>query len=136
VRGGPYAFKHGQRNHFGMSRRSRILSFGSCAVLVLVGAICGAVIGGTVGQLLALGFIAVGLIWALSLVFLEVGLSEDRDRAREQRERARQEREQARTERERMHEERKREHTGDQTSDSDRPRPRLDRMRGRPRRLK
>ncbi len=103
-------------------------------MLVLVGAICGAVIGGTVGQLLALGFIAVGLIWALSLVFLEVGLSEDRDRVREQRERARQEREQARQEREHIHEERKREHTGGQTSKTDRPR--LDRMRGRPRRLK
>jgi hypothetical protein len=37
------------------------------------------------GELLALVLISLGLVLATSLVFLEVGLSEDRERAREQR---------------------------------------------------
>jgi hypothetical protein len=66
-----------------MTTRSRIAAFGSAGVLVVAGAVCAAVIGGGTGQILALVFIGVGLVLATSLVFLEVGLSEDRDRARE-----------------------------------------------------
>ena len=46
-------------------------------MLVVAGAVCAAVIGGGTGQILALVFIGVGLVLATSLVFLEVGLSED-----------------------------------------------------------
>ena len=96
-----------------MSKRSRIASFGSAGLLVIAGAMCAALIGGGTGQALAMALIGLGFVAATSLVFLEVGLSEDRERAREQARRA-----PKRTERRQV-----------------RDRPRLDRMRGRPRRL-
>src|SRR5947209_9500068 len=72
-----------------MTKRGRILSFGSAALLVLAGAIGAAAVSGTVGQVMALALISLGLVLATGLVFLEVGLSEDRDRAlEEERERA------------------------------------------------
>lgn len=49
-------------------------------MLVLIGAAGPVVIGGFTGQILALVFISVGLVLATGLVFLEVGLSEDRER--------------------------------------------------------
>lgn len=67
-----------------MTTRSRIAAFGSAGALVVAGAVCGAAIGGGTGQILALVLIGVGLVAATSLIFLEVGLSEDRERAREQ----------------------------------------------------
>lgn len=71
-----------------MTRRSRILWFGSAALLVLAG-IAGAIaFGGTLGQVLALALIGLGLVLATGLVFLEVGLSEDRERSREQAQRS------------------------------------------------
>jgi hypothetical protein len=82
-------------------------------LLVIAGAVCAAVIGGEPGGILALVLIGLGFVTATSLVFLEIGLSEDRELAREQARRA-----QSRTDRRRV-----------------RDRPRLDRMRGRPRRL-
>ncbi len=66
-----------------MSTRWRIAGFGSAAVLVLAGGISGALVSGTLGQVLAFVLIALGLVEATALVFLEVGLSEDRERARE-----------------------------------------------------
>lgn len=66
-----------------MSLRSRILSFGSAGVLVLAGALCGALVDGGTGAMLALVLIGVGFVVAMGLVFLEVGLSEDRERAKE-----------------------------------------------------
>jgi hypothetical protein len=66
-----------------MSLRSRILSFGSAGVLVLAGALCAALVSGGAGAMLALVLIGVGFVVAMGLVFLEVGLSEDRERARE-----------------------------------------------------
>jgi hypothetical protein len=39
--------------------------------------------GGGLGQILALVLVGLGLVALTSLVFLEVGLSEDRERARE-----------------------------------------------------
>lgn len=66
-----------------MTRRARIVAFGSAAALVLAGALCAALIGGLPGQVLAIALITAGLGGALLLVFYEVGLSEDRERARE-----------------------------------------------------
>ena len=67
-----------------MTRRSRILSFGSAGLLVVVGALLGALLGGGTGQILALILVGLGFVFATGLVFLEVGLSEDREREREQ----------------------------------------------------
>jgi hypothetical protein len=66
-----------------MARRTRFLAFGSAALLVLAGAACAVVVPGLTGQLLTLVLVSVGLGGAVLLVFLEVGLSEDRERARE-----------------------------------------------------
>jgi hypothetical protein len=67
-----------------MSRRSRIVGFGSAALLVAAGGVCAAVFAPVPGEDLALVLISLGAVLAVSLVFFEVGLSEDRDRAREQ----------------------------------------------------
>jgi hypothetical protein len=53
-------------------------------MLVIVGILCGVLVGGEVGQLLTFVLVAFGLGGAVLLVFYEVGLSEDSDRAREQ----------------------------------------------------
>jgi hypothetical protein len=74
-----------------MSRRSRIVGFGSAALLVVAGAVCAAVFSPGLGEDLALVLISLGAIMAVSLVFLEVGFSEDRERAREEAARAREE---------------------------------------------
>jgi hypothetical protein len=65
------------------------LAFGSAALLVVAGTVCAVALSDGTGQILAHVFIAVGLVWGTSLVFLEVGLSEDRERARERAARAR-----------------------------------------------
>ena len=69
-----------------MTRRGRVLSFGGAAGAMVVGAIAGAIIGGITGEAIALAFVCVGAIAVVSLIFLEVGLSEDREREREARE--------------------------------------------------
>ncbi len=66
-----------------MSRRGRIVAFGGAASLVAAGIVCAALFSSEAGQLVGFALIGLGLILALSLVFLEVGLSEDRERARE-----------------------------------------------------
>jgi hypothetical protein len=71
-----------------VSKRSRIRGFGGAGVLVVGGIVCGIAIGGGLGQVLALVLIGIGLVVAVSLVFYEVGLSEDHERAREERARA------------------------------------------------
>jgi hypothetical protein len=107
-----------------MTRRSRILGFGSAGLLVIAGAVCAAVVSDGTGEVLALVLIGLGLVEATSLTFFEVGLSEDRQRAREDRERAR---------------ERARKELGrpKQTQGGSRlRRAPMERMRGRPRRLR
>lgn len=60
----------------------RITRYGAAVALALVGVICGAVLPGTLGGTLATILIGIGLVGVMSLIFYEVGLSEDRDRAR------------------------------------------------------
>ena len=74
-----------------MTRRSRIVGFGSAALLVVLGAVSAAVFSPGLGEDLALVLISLGAVLAVSLVFLEVGFSEDRERAREQAAREREE---------------------------------------------
>jgi hypothetical protein len=53
-------------------------------VLVVLGVMAATVLTGATGQVLAFVLIGLGLVLLTSLIFLEVGLSEDRDRAREE----------------------------------------------------
>ena len=57
--------------------------------MVVAGGACAALVGGIVGELLTIVLISIGLAGALLLVFLEVGLSEERDLARDQERRRR-----------------------------------------------
>jgi hypothetical protein len=76
-----------------MAPRSRLLAFGSAAVLVLAGAACAALVEGVAGEVLTIVLMSGGLTAAVLLMFLEVGLSEERDLARvEQRRRRRDQR--------------------------------------------
>jgi hypothetical protein len=70
-----------------MARRSRILAFGACAVLVVAGTMCAVLLDGFTGEVLTLALLGLGLVGAVALVFLEIGLSEDRERARGERRR-------------------------------------------------
>jgi hypothetical protein len=65
-----------------LTRRWRASRYGASLGLAVVGAVCGVVIPGTLGGTLATLLIGVGLVGVLSLVFYEIGLSEDHDRAR------------------------------------------------------
>jgi hypothetical protein len=67
-----------------VTSRSRILSFGSAGAVAVIGGICAAVFPGLTGQLLALVLISLGLGAVVLLLFYEVGLSEDKERAAEQ----------------------------------------------------
>jgi outer membrane lipoprotein SlyB len=68
------------RQSEGMTPRWRIVSFGSAALLVAVGGVLAGLLGGGTGQILAIVLIGLGFVIATALVFLEVGLSEDRER--------------------------------------------------------
>jgi hypothetical protein len=65
-----------------VSRRTRSIRYGASILLVLVGVGCGALISGSTGGTLATVFVGIGLVGLVSLVFYEVGLTEDRDRDR------------------------------------------------------
>jgi hypothetical protein len=69
-------------------RRAARRRFIAPVVLAIVGVVVGVATSGVV-QIVAWGVFAVALTIAISLVFLEVGLSEDRARAAEQDERER-----------------------------------------------
>lgn len=64
-----------------MSPRARIASYGSAVSLILAGSALAILVGGGTGQILAFVLIALGLVAITALAFLEVGLSEDRERA-------------------------------------------------------
>ena len=68
-----------------MAWRLRIAAFGSAAILIVAGTLCAALIATSAGQVIAFAAIGVGAVLATALVFLEVGLSEDRERERERR---------------------------------------------------
>jgi hypothetical protein len=67
-----------------MTSRARIAAYGSAGGLVAVGIICEATISSNFGQILGFALIGLGLVTVISLVFFEIGLSEDRERAAEQ----------------------------------------------------
>jgi cytochrome P450 len=63
--------------------RPRVFAFGLAVVAVAAGVVCAASVSGVTGQAVAIALISLGLGGALLLAFLEVGLSEDRERARD-----------------------------------------------------
>jgi hypothetical protein len=65
-----------------MTVRGRIVAYGLAVLLIVAGAVCAAVVGGETGEVLALVLIGLGFVGIVGLVFLEVGLSEDRERER------------------------------------------------------
>jgi hypothetical protein len=67
-----------------MSRRARTLRYGVSIALILAGVACGALISGSAGGTAATVLVGIGLVGVVSLLFYEVGLTEDRDRARQQ----------------------------------------------------
>lgn len=62
----------------------RLFAFGSAAALVIAGAVCAVLVAGVAGEVLTIVLISGGLAGALLLLFLEVGLSEERDLARDE----------------------------------------------------
>jgi hypothetical protein len=66
-----------------MAPRTRLISFGAGALTVVAGVIAAPLLGGVTGEAVSIALYSLGGIAIVSLVFLEVGLSEDRDRARE-----------------------------------------------------
>jgi hypothetical protein len=66
-----------------MSPRARIFSYGTACVLVVIGGAAAALFPGLTGELLATALISIGLGGVVLLIFYEVGLSEDRERAEE-----------------------------------------------------
>jgi hypothetical protein len=66
-------------------RGARFAGYGGAAALVIIGVVCAVLISGGTGEALAIAFIGVGLVVAVSMVFAEIGFSEDRERAREAR---------------------------------------------------
>ena len=65
-----------------VSRQTRTLRYGVSIAVALVGVACGALIPGTAGGTAATVLVGIGLVGVISLIFYEVGLTEDRDRER------------------------------------------------------
>jgi hypothetical protein len=68
-----------------MTRRNRVLGFGGCLLVLVIAPILGTLVGGVTGEAVAIALASLGGIALVSLVFLEIGLSEDRERARSER---------------------------------------------------
>jgi hypothetical protein len=64
-----------------LSGRTRALRYGASIGVALVGVACGALIPGTAGGTAATVLVGLGLVGVVSLIFYEIGLTEDRDRA-------------------------------------------------------
>ena len=65
-----------------MTRRTRTLRYGAAIVVALAGVACGALIPGSAGGTAATVLVGIGLVGIVSLLFYEVGLTEDRERER------------------------------------------------------
>ena len=74
-----------------MTPRARVFAFGSALGLVVIGGLSALVIGGYTGEVVGLTLGSLGLGAVVLLVFLEVGLSEDRERAEDEERRQEQE---------------------------------------------
>jgi hypothetical protein len=109
-----------------MSPRTRALRYGASIAVALIGVACGALIPGSAGGTAATVLVGIGLVGVVSLIFYEVGLTEDRERARDARRAEARNEERPRP----THEERPR-----PTHEEGRPRP-IDRRRGQRRRLR
>jgi hypothetical protein len=72
----------GKPNH--MTTKARIAAYGSAGALLVAGIVCEAAVNGGAGQIVGFTLIGLGGITLISLVFLEIGLSEDRERAAEE----------------------------------------------------
>jgi hypothetical protein len=68
-----------------MTRRSRVAAYGSASALVVIGVVLEVFFSAGAGGLVAVALIGIGFVGLVSLVFLEIGLSEDRDRERSER---------------------------------------------------
>ena len=66
-----------------MTKRGRILSYGSIVVVILIAGLCRLLFDGFAVEVAALSVMSLGLGAILLLVFYEVGLSEDKERERE-----------------------------------------------------
>jgi hypothetical protein len=66
-----------------------VLLYGTVGGLIVAGTVAAAVVPGMTGQVLAMLLIGVGMVGVISVIFLEVGFSEDRDRARDEASQAR-----------------------------------------------
>ena len=64
-----------------MSKSTRVIVYGTAVVLVLAGTACAALVAGVTGEVLAMALVGSGLVILTGLVFMEVGLSEDRERS-------------------------------------------------------
>jgi hypothetical protein len=65
-----------------VNRQTRTIRYGASIAVALVGVACGALIRGTAGGTAATVLVGIGLVGVVSLIFYEVGLTEDRDRER------------------------------------------------------
>lgn len=72
-----------------MTPRWRVIAYGSAAALVVAGSICAAVASGRAADAVAIALITLGLGAVVLLVFYEVGLSEEKELAKEEKRRQR-----------------------------------------------
>ena len=64
-----------------MTPRTRAVRYGASIGVALLGVACGALIPGTAGGTAATVLVGLGLVGVVSLIFYEIGLTADRDRA-------------------------------------------------------
>ena len=64
-----------------MATRTRMLTYGPAVLLMIIGVALGAALGGLAGGLTALVLVSLGGSAVVLLMFYEIGLSDDRERA-------------------------------------------------------
>jgi hypothetical protein len=64
-----------------MTARTRNASFGAAAGLIVAGVLVAALADGTAAGVISILLVGIGGVVAVALVFLMIGLSEDRERA-------------------------------------------------------